>query len=98
MSFRRIEDLLAERGIEVTYGLVYKWAGAIGPKFTRESKRQGSRGTGWFSDEITVSILGRCRDLWRTVDLDGDVLDMLLQKRMNPDAAMKKCFARDDIR
>lgn len=87
-SLRDIENLLAEWGIEVTYETICQWAAAFGPQFARRvKKRQGPRGDRWLLDEMTVSIGGERRYLWRAVDQDGDMLDTLIQKRKNTDAA-----------
>ena len=93
LSLRDIEDLLAERGVVVSYETIRQWAGTFGPEFAhRIKKRQGPRGDRWFPDEMTVSIRGQRRYLWRAVDQEGDVLDILIQKRKNTQAA--KTFFR----
>lgn len=88
LSLRDIEDLLAERGIEVTYETIRQWIATFGRTLTHRIKqRQGPHGDRWFLDERTVSIHGQRRYLWRAVDQDGDVVDILVQKRKNTAAA-----------
>ena len=82
LSLRDVENLLAERGIEVSYETIRQWCATFGPQFARRIKRRlGRRGDRWFLDEMVVSIGGRRGYLWRVVDQDGDVLDILLHRR-----------------
>ena len=90
LSFRGIEDLLAEHGVEVSYETVRQWCMKFGPEYARRIRKpRRSLGARWFLDEVTVSIRGRRRYLWRAVDQDGDVLDILVQKRKNKQAAKR---------
>ena len=60
MSFRDVEDLLAERGIIVSYETVGQWCGKFGPDYARRLKRrQGRLGGTWFLDEVFVTIRGQ---------------------------------------
>jgi putative transposase len=80
LSFRDVEDLLAERGIIVTYETIRQWCRKFGPKYARRLKRrQGRLGDTWYLDELFVNIRGQQHYLWRAVDQDGDVIDILLQ-------------------
>ena len=80
MSFRDVEDLLAERGIIVSYETVRQWCGKFGPDYARQLKRrQGRLGDTWFLDEVFVTINGQRQYLWRAVDQDGDLIDILVQ-------------------
>jgi putative transposase len=82
MSFRDVEDLLAERGIIVSYEAIRRWCGKFGSEYAhRLRKRQGRLGDTWYLDELFVRISGQQQYLWRTVDQDGDVIDILLQPR-----------------
>ena len=80
LSFRDVEDLLAERGLDVSYETVRRWALKFGPLFARELRRRRSRPTSqWHLDEMAVMIGGKPFWLWRAVDSEGEVLDLLVQ-------------------
>ena len=82
MSFRDVEDLLAERGILVSYEAIRRWCRKFGPDYSKRlKKKQGRLGDTWYLDEVFVKINGRQQYLWRAVDQDGDVIDILLQPR-----------------
>jgi putative transposase len=91
LSFRDIEDLLAERGITVSYEAIRLWCSKFGPAYARTiKKRRGSLGDTWYMDEVyIVTVRGKRRYLWRAVDQDGDVLDILVQKRKDKRAAVR---------
>jgi len=79
LSFRDVEDLLAERGIIVSYETIRLWCQKFGPEYARKLKqRQGRLGDSWHLDEVFIRINGQRQDLWRAVDQDGDVLDTWL--------------------
>jgi len=85
LSFRDVEDLLAERGITVSYEAVRRWCQKFGADYARcLRKRQRRLGDSWHVDELFVRINGRPRYLWRAVDQDGDVIDILLQTASGP--------------
>ncbi len=88
LSFREVEELLAERGIIVTYESIRQWCQRFGPAYARKlKKRQGRLGDVWHLDEVFVTIQGQRQYLWRAVDQDGDVIDILVQRRRNQRAA-----------
>ena len=88
LSFRDVEDLLAERGITVSYEAIRQWCLTFGPGYARSLKRrQGRLGDTWHLDELFVSIRGRRHYLWRAVDQDGEVIDIFLQPRRDRCAA-----------
>ena len=90
LSFRDVEDLLAERGIIVSYETVRQWCLKFGPDYARRLKqRQGRLGDTWFLDEVFVTINGQRQYLWRAVDQDGDVIDILVQRRRDGRAARR---------
>lgn len=94
LSFRDVEDLLAERGITVSYDTIRQWCGRSGPDYVRQiKKRMGPRGDRWFLDEVVVTIQGQRRYLWRAVDQDGDLIEVLVQKRKDAQAA-KRLFRK----
>ncbi|MCH8863053.1 MAG: IS6 family transposase [Proteobacteria bacterium] len=90
MSYRDVEDLLAERGIDVSYETVRLWVLKFGQAYAhRISKHRDPAFEVWHLDEIFVNIGGRQMYLWRAVDGEGTVLDVLVQKRRNKRAAAK---------
>jgi putative transposase len=94
LSFRDVEDLLAERGIEVSYESVRQWCNRFGPQYARTlKKRQGRMGDIWHLDEVFIKIRGKQHFLWRAVDQDGDTIEILVQRRRNRHAA-KRFFRR----
>ena len=86
LSFRDVEDLLAERGITVTYETIRQWCRTFELEYAR--RRRGRQGDTWYLDELFVRMQGRTQYLWRAVDEDGDVLDILVQPRRNRRAAI----------
>ena len=90
LSYRDVEDLLAERGLDVSYETVRRWVLKFGPLFARELRRGRLRPTArWHLDEMAVMIVGRRFWLWRVVDDEGEVLDLLVQPRRDKAAAVK---------
>ncbi len=90
LSFRDAEDLLAQRGITVTYETIRQWCRNFGPAYARTlRRRRGRMGDTWHLDELFVTLQGRQHYLWRAVDEDGDVLDILVQSRRNRRAAIR---------
>ena len=91
LSLREVEDLLAERGINVSFQTVSEWAAKFGLKFAHQLRRR-SRGhfsDKWQLDEMVVTIKGKKYWLWRAVDANGYVLDALLQSGRNKRAALR---------
>jgi len=90
LSFRDVEDLLAERGISVSYESVRRWVNHFGPKIAADlRKRRPKPHATWHLDEVDLKIDGRMVYLWRAVDAEGEVLDLLIQTRRNKQAALK---------
>ncbi len=88
LSFRDVEDLSAESGAEVTHETIRPWCGKLGPDHARKrSRRQGRLGDASFLDEAFVTIRDRRHYLWRAVDQDGDVIDILVLRRRDARAA-----------
>jgi putative transposase len=88
LSFRDVEDLLAERGIIVSYETIRIWCQKFGPGYARNLKRrQGRLGDSWHLDEVFIRINGKQHYLCRAVDQDGDVIDILVQPRRDQRAA-----------
>ena len=90
LSFRDVEDLLAQRGVTVTYETIRQWCLTFGRAYARRLRhRRGRMGDTWYLDVVFVAINGRQQYLWRAVDEDGDVLDILVQSRRNRRAAVR---------
>ncbi len=90
LSYRDVEDMLAERGINDSYEIVRRWALKFGLDYARKLRRLRPRSDGrWHLDEVFVSINGKRMYLWRAVDSEGEVLDILVQSRRNKRAALK---------
>ncbi len=94
LSHRDIEDLLAERGVEVSYESIRLWCNKFGQKYAKRLKRRHQGfGDTFYIDEVFVKIQGRQQYLWRAVDQDGEVVDVFLQARRDGMAA-KRFFKR----
>lgn len=94
MSTADVEDLLAERGVIVSRETVRHWVNRIGGHFASCIRRdRPSLRDKWHMDEVVIPINGEAHWLWRAIDADGDVLDILVQKRRNARAA-KRFFRR----
>ena len=90
LSFRDVEDLLAERGVTVSYEAIRQWCQTFGLDYARTlRRRRGWMGDTWYLDELFVTIQGRQQYLWRAVDQDGDVIDILVQSRRDRRAAAR---------
>ena len=90
LSFRDVEDLLAERGIAISYETVRRWVNHFGPMIAADlRKRRPKPHTTWHLDEAYLKIDGRMAYLWRAVDAEGEVLDVLVQSGRNKHAALK---------
>ncbi len=94
LSHRDVEDLLAERGITVSYESIRLWCNKFGLKYARRlKKKHQGYGDTFFIDEVFVKIDGKQHYLWRAVDQDGEVVDVFLQRRRDGKAA-KRFFKR----
>ena len=90
LSLRDVEELMAARGVEVSYETIRCWTIKFGPAIARNLRRAHPRPSPrWHLDEMVVRINGRRMYLWRAVDEEGVVLDMLVQRRRNTAAALK---------
>ena len=94
LSFRDVQELMLERGVDVSYETIRAWCDRFGQEYANQLRRRGRRpGDKWHLDEVFVQINGAQRYLWRAVDQHGNVLDILVQSRRNAVAA-KKFFRR----
>ena len=91
LSFRDVEDLLAERGIAISYETVRRWVNHFGPIIAAElrKRRPKPHAGSWHLDEVNLKIDGRMVYLWRAVDAEGEVLDVLGQSKRDKRAALK---------
>jgi putative transposase len=90
LSLRDVETILAARGIVVSYESIRDWSLRFGRLFANALKRRRPRpGDKWFMDEVFLRIGGKPHYLWRAVDQDGHVLDILVQSRRNARAAQR---------
>lgn len=95
LSLRNVEDLLAERGIDICHETVRFWWNRFGPMFAADIKRQrisrmrGFRNWRWHVDEVFVKINGDTHYLWRAVDHEGEVLESYVTKKRDKSAALR---------
>jgi putative transposase len=95
LSLRNVEDLLHERGIDVSHETVRFWWNRFGPMFAAEIRRNRIRKTPaysnwqWHLDEVFVKVNGETHYLWRAVDHEGEVLESYVTKRRNKKSALK---------
>jgi putative transposase len=90
MSLREVEELLLERGIDVSYETIRRWVAKFGPAIARGLRHRHPQPSDiWHLDEVVVTIKGRKFWLWRAVDQNGLVLDEILQCRRNTRAAKR---------
>jgi len=90
LSYRDVELLVAERGIVVSYESIRQWCLKFGDEYAQKlRKRRGQPGDKWHIDEVFIKINGKTHYLWRAVDQDGMVLDILVTRRRNKEAAKR---------
>src|SRR6202171_4905022 len=90
LSYRDVEELLAERGVDVSYETVRRWVLKFGRLIARNLRRRRVRPSDRrHLDEMVVRIAGKHMYLWRAVDHEGEVLEMLVQRRRNKRAALR---------
>jgi putative transposase len=90
LSFRDVEEIMAQRGIVLTYETIRQWCLKFGQSYANELKRRRTcPGDKWHLDEVFLTINGKRSYLWRAVDQSGNVLDILVQSRRDKHAAKK---------
>src|SRR3954454_19214995 len=90
LSYRDVEELLAERGLDISYETVRRWVLKFGPAIAGRLRQRRPRPSDrWHLDEMVVRIAGERMYLWRAVDDEGEVLDMLVQRRGDNWAALQ---------
>jgi putative transposase len=90
LSLRDVEEMLAMRGVALSYETVREWCLKFGQTYANNLRRRQPRaGDRWHLDEVFLKINGRVQYLWRAVDQDGELLDILVQSQRNKKAAKK---------
>jgi putative transposase len=94
LSYRDVEELLFVRGVTVSYEAIRKWCRKFGQQYANQLRRRRPRpGDKWHLDEVFLTIHGERQYLWRAVDQDGHILDILVQPRRDK-AAAKRFFRK----
>jgi putative transposase len=96
LSLRQVEDLLHERGVNISHETVRAWWNRFGPIFAAEIRKRRIRHRSfsswrWHLDEVFVRINGEMHYLWRAVDHEGEVLESFITKRRDRKAAFRFC-------
>jgi putative transposase len=90
LSYREVEELLLARGITVSHEAIRQWCDRFGPQYAAALRRRRSQaGDKWHLDEVFVKINGVRHYLWRAVDQDGNILDVLVQSKRDAKAAKR---------
>ncbi|MEV0695534.1 IS6 family transposase [Streptomyces sp. NPDC050388] len=90
LSFREVKELMLERGVLVSHETIRRWCAKFGQAYANALRRRRPRpGDKWHLDEVFVKINGELKYLWRAVDADGNVLDILVQNRRDTAAAQR---------
>jgi len=90
LSFRDVEELMIERGVDVSYETIRRWVDKFGSKYAKRIKSQsGPPSPVWHLDKVYTKINGKMVYLWRAVDDEGTVLDVVVQRRRNTKAATR---------
>jgi putative transposase len=90
LSFRDVEEMLAPRGVVLTYETSRAWCLKFGQTYANDLRRKSPRpGDKWYLDEVFLKINGSIHYLWRAIDQDGEVLDLMVQSRKDKRAAKK---------
>ena len=87
LSYRDIELMMAERGLELSYESIRYWCLKFGHVYAKQMRQRKSFGDQWYLDEVFCKINGQICYLWRAVDQEGQVLDVLIQRKRNKYAA-----------
>ena len=90
LSFRDVEELMIDRGIDVSYETIRRWVDKFGSTYAKRIKSRSENPSPiWHLDEVYTKINGKMVYLWRAVDDEGTVLDVVVQKRRNAKAATR---------
>ena len=92
LSFRDVEEIMSERGVTLTYETIREWSLKFGTSFAKKLKQRRSRFSDiWHLDKMFIKINGKSHYLWRAVDQNGNLLDILVQKARDRRAAKRFC-------
>jgi putative transposase len=90
LSYRDVEDLLAARGLDISYETARRWFLKFGPSIARNLRStRPTPNDNWHLDEMVIAIRGKRHFLWRAVDSEGEVMEFLVQPKRNTKAALK---------
>src|SRR5215469_13593880 len=90
LSYRDVEELLAQRGLDISYETIRRWVRKFGSVISPWLRQRRPRASyRWHLGEMVVGIAGRRMYLWRAVDHEGEILDILVQRRRDKRAALK---------
>lgn len=91
LSFRDVQEMMAAQGVTVSHETIRAWCDKFGRQYAHliRQRMQGATGDRWHLDEVHAKIAGRARYVWRGVDQDGQVIDVLVQSRRNGKAATR---------
>jgi transposase-like protein len=90
LSFREVEEMMLERGVVVSHETVRQWCAKFGQTYANALRRRRARpGDTWHLDEVFIKIGGKTHYLWRAVDQDGNVLDILVTSQRDAKAATR---------
>ncbi len=102
LSYREVEELLAARGVGVSYETIRKWCLKFPSTYAKKLRKSAGRlGDTWYLDEVFINIRGEQHYLWRAVDQEGDEIDILVQRKRNKQAALRffrKLFRKTGVR
>ena len=88
LSFREVEELILERGVVASYETIQRWCAKFGQTYANQLRRRRPQpGDKCHLDEVFIRIDSKLHYLWRAVDQDGNVLDVLIQPRRHGNAA-----------
>jgi transposase-like protein len=99
LSYRNLEEMVAERGVQVDHTNIYRWVQKFAPQLEAEFRRSGNKrpvGTSWRMDETYIKVNGQWKYLYRAVDKEGQTVDFLLAARRDKKAALR--FFRKALR
>src|SRR5437868_7225617 len=90
LSFREVQEMMLARGVTVSHETIRQWCVKFGQTYAKGLRRRRPRPSDkWHLDEVFIKINGKTHYLWRAVDQDGNVLDILVQSRRNAKAAAR---------